>query len=546
MPLIKCPECGREISDKANTCPGCGAPSATFAIPAAVAPDPSPPAETSTPSVPVGDLKPTPATAAPLTKGDTDYRGFLGFFRKHWNGDYSLGRSYWLNSLLVSLFAPGLGLVLFPVVADRPARYTSAAALLVTAVSYVAWVWAVRGTWVSATKHTLAGGKHGRAVKALIILGALRTVAVLAQTSDGLVEHWDTMLGKQAGPEYVIRVSPDGKSIVLTGGMNDGAAEALKRALDLAPGVTTVAFDSTGGWIREGGLVGKVITEHKLNTYVERECSSACTLAFLGGRTRAIGPRARVGFHQARTVGSGEEERHLDQSLTRSIYESAGVKNDFTGRVASTPPDKVWYPTASELIAGGVVTTTSEWDAARDELTAKLRASMVANLGDVRLPQDVFNVLLDCEVSGQIAWLNTTGCAYRFDKATKTLAQHLSEQDACVTKAGNVAKAAEIDFACMKAHIPNDWSVFGYMYSKTFAASLEPKHPESQGARRLGSCVASLYLKEVEVLGCKPMNLDATTSEELFSSRCVDAHQRELDRLMPGLVRDCAAYLQQH
>lgn len=26
MAMIQCPECGREISDKASTCPGCGAP----------------------------------------------------------------------------------------------------------------------------------------------------------------------------------------------------------------------------------------------------------------------------------------------------------------------------------------------------------------------------------------------------------------------------------------------------------------------------------------------------------------------------------------
>ncbi|MDE5803214.1 MAG: zinc-ribbon domain-containing protein [Lachnospiraceae bacterium] len=26
MALIKCPECGKEISDKASSCPGCGYP----------------------------------------------------------------------------------------------------------------------------------------------------------------------------------------------------------------------------------------------------------------------------------------------------------------------------------------------------------------------------------------------------------------------------------------------------------------------------------------------------------------------------------------
>jgi len=35
MPLIECAECGRQISDKAPTCPGCGAPPETF-LPAVI------------------------------------------------------------------------------------------------------------------------------------------------------------------------------------------------------------------------------------------------------------------------------------------------------------------------------------------------------------------------------------------------------------------------------------------------------------------------------------------------------------------------------
>jgi DNA-directed RNA polymerase subunit RPC12/RpoP len=33
MALIKCAECGREVSDKAAACPGCGAPIAAAAVP---------------------------------------------------------------------------------------------------------------------------------------------------------------------------------------------------------------------------------------------------------------------------------------------------------------------------------------------------------------------------------------------------------------------------------------------------------------------------------------------------------------------------------
>ncbi len=39
MALIKCSECGKEVSDKAAACPGCGAP--LTALPTAVSIDPS-------------------------------------------------------------------------------------------------------------------------------------------------------------------------------------------------------------------------------------------------------------------------------------------------------------------------------------------------------------------------------------------------------------------------------------------------------------------------------------------------------------------------
>lgn len=34
MPLLTCPDCGREVSDRASACPGCGAPMAAATAPA--------------------------------------------------------------------------------------------------------------------------------------------------------------------------------------------------------------------------------------------------------------------------------------------------------------------------------------------------------------------------------------------------------------------------------------------------------------------------------------------------------------------------------
>lgn len=288
------------------------------------------------------------------------YRGPFAFFRKHWNGDYSLGRSYWLNTLLVSLFAPALGLILSPFLVNLPARYSSAAVIFITALGVVAWTWAVSGTWTSAGKHVSRGGKQGwaTAAKVMIVLGLIRTVGDLSTMSESLAEHWRVALGGQAGSQYTIQVSADGRSVVLKGGMNDGAADALTRALDMAPAVHTVVFSSTGGWVREGNLVANVISQRKLATYVEGECTSACTIAFLAGRDRAAGPSAHIGFHQFKSVGESGGTAG-DDAVARVVYERAGIPGEFIARIIATPPEKVWYPKHEELLAANIITRRS-------------------------------------------------------------------------------------------------------------------------------------------------------------------------------------------
>ena len=151
----------------------------------------------------------------------------------------------------------------------------------------------------------------------------------LATERSALREQWAKLLGKQAGPQYRIRVTPDGESIKVTDGMNDGAADALTATLDCAPGVKTVIFDSGDGWVREGRLAAAVISERQLGTHVDGRCSSACTLAFLAGTERTLGPTGRLGFHQVLSVGDFALRQLLEIDKKRSVYENAGLPSDF-------------------------------------------------------------------------------------------------------------------------------------------------------------------------------------------------------------------------
>ena len=177
-------------------------------------------------------------------------------------------------------------------------RIRNPAALHAVAVGF----WSVIGTWRSDSQHVSRGGKSfwATAVMAALVLGAIRMLNDLVAQAPVLAEHVRVALGQQPGPETGIQLRAGGHSLLVSGGINDDTAEKLEQALNQTPGVQTIVLSSEGGWVGQGLKVAAVISSRKLSTYVEEVCSSACTIAFLGGLERAASPKARLGFHSFR------------------------------------------------------------------------------------------------------------------------------------------------------------------------------------------------------------------------------------------------------
>ncbi len=345
---------------------------------------------------------PRPAWAeVPQEPATPEYRGLLGPIRRHLNGDYSLARSYWLHTALLSALAPAAAASLLPWFARNTATYFSSAALLaVLVLTQVVWFIAVWGTVASANKHVARGGSRFWAVVAqlMMALSLLGTVLRLARDVPAIWEHIRTVAGHQPGPPTQAQVLMGGKFVRLSGGINDGAADLLARTLQGAPNATTVVLQSGGGWLREGRLLGELIRGRKLATYVEGECSSACTMAFLGGVDRAADPSARLGFHAGRALGATDRTPLGQvQDELRAAYTAAALTPAFVARAMETRNDRMWYPSASELRAAGVLTRASEggetptWAErfkTRDGLAAELeRTAVISAIAD-KAPKD--------------------------------------------------------------------------------------------------------------------------------------------------------------
>ena len=294
-----------------------------------------------------------PGEPAP-SSSDARYTGPLRFFRKHLDGAYSLARSYWLHYVVGGNLYALLADRLVSLAADNmAARHAAALAILLALGLYGWWIFLAVGTWTSAGKHAGRGGDMGwvYAARTALLLGLVMTLFTVPAMVTKVREHSDILAGQQPGPAPAFWLSADARVLLLQGGINDGAAAGLERALARAPQVTTVVLASNGGWTREGRLIGDVIAARGLNTHVESKCSSACTLAFLAGKVRSAKEGAKLGFH---LFGPGD--RKTSEVAVRKAYGRLSMEIGFIDKINATPPERMWYPDASELVRYRVLT----------------------------------------------------------------------------------------------------------------------------------------------------------------------------------------------
>lgn len=94
-----------------------------------------------------------------------------GFFVDHWQGNYPLGRSFWLHYLLAPyvLFLVLLAGLAMTASVARPAILLVMLAVVLAQLS--AWVWALVGTYRAADKHVDGPGSalRRKAVKTFLI-----------------------------------------------------------------------------------------------------------------------------------------------------------------------------------------------------------------------------------------------------------------------------------------------------------------------------------------------------------------------------------------
>lgn len=208
--------------------------------------------------------------------------------------------------------------------------------------------------------------------------GTTGSAALAQNPAPALLPGFREFAEKQAESPRIV-LSDDGQTLYVTGTLLQGSYLRLAEAARAAPNLRTVYLASYGGLTVEGRLIGLFIRNHGLDTYVEHVCASACTMAFIAGRQRVLGPEGVIGFHQGFMVtDKGTVEMSQDQdpdykaergfapvvgisgtAEMRLAYERAGLGSALIAKALSTPSQTMWYPGLEELREGRVFTRSA-------------------------------------------------------------------------------------------------------------------------------------------------------------------------------------------
>ena len=233
-------------------------------------------------------------------KGETR-RG--GYIRRHWRGELSLPRSYWINGLLVSLGFTGMvRMVPWDAILGAGPRLFSVLVIGLWFLIAATTLWQLAGIWSSAGNYLREGRSRlwGNAARIAAILSFLCAVANFVTAGIPQVSEYARIAaGGDRFGRYQVRACSEMPLKSRSSGTSDSVSPRTYSAPGNAnPGVRLIHLaNSDGGRVVEARALRDLIDSRKLSTYTASGCSSACTLAYAAGRKRLIAPNAKLGFH---------------------------------------------------------------------------------------------------------------------------------------------------------------------------------------------------------------------------------------------------------
>lgn len=312
------------------------------------------------PPVPMAAIAPAPPAEVPVSPEELKAEKKGNYLSRHWRGELSLGRTYWMNCFGVSMAMGAITALLFESLPESMHLRSRAILVLSGFLGAVTvQVWQIVGLYRATRTYSRDGGRVSVAIWgwiALALMGIGSGTAVVTQIVPQAIEWTSILNGDKGIPAMQLVLLPSGTEVEISGGLPAGCADEFREFLAKTPRIMVLHIDSIGGRVKEAMAIAKIVEDRGMTTFVAQKCMSAATLIFVAGKERYALAGAKIGFHGASFPGLDKATLAITNEGVRKYLKNAGVKAEFISNVESVPPEKMWFPTTDELIAAGVLT----------------------------------------------------------------------------------------------------------------------------------------------------------------------------------------------
>ncbi len=288
----------------------------------------------------------------------------IKYIKRHWQGNLSLPRAFWVNLVLLFVALGYLEHFLFPPYIEDKITVTTTVLVYVIIVKLIVYPWQVVGVLRACDLSIKSGTGRSwvTAAQIALVISLAATLIATIETYQSLQIFKQNLMSREVSlpePQYSLDLIKQDTLIHLRGPFEIGITNRVAELIEQYPEITGIILDSGGGQIYEGRGLARLVRENNLQTYSLDKCLSSCTTAFVAGTIRTLGTNARLGFHQYRTYSVFPSiDVEQEQSKDMAIFVMQGISPEFLEKVFIQPPEEMWWPDIDELVNAGVVHQT--------------------------------------------------------------------------------------------------------------------------------------------------------------------------------------------
>lgn len=287
----------------------------------------------------------------------------MNYIKRHWCGELSLAKSFWVNFVLIT-FVLGMVRILTHFLRNEAVIIAFRIEVLhFFACILLVYPWQIVGLWRACNARMINLNRWlvSRMIQLIIVISVITNLTVLILVSPLVLFYTKTAFFQNPEDFYTLQVINEGKVLFFEGRIVPGLSSDVKKVINKNPRLEAIILTTQGGKSKEGKRLANLISKNQFDTYVIDYCFSAGTYSFLAGKVRYIKKDAFVGFHQSGFpdyLSWGDLDKLLVEATEddmEALCLSKGIKKEFIDQMKSVPHEEIWLPTVQVLLDAGVI-----------------------------------------------------------------------------------------------------------------------------------------------------------------------------------------------